>query len=482
MADHSTHGFTRRSFIKGAAALTAAGALVGCSPQTKNLEETDVKQEAPETQIFSGVCRGNCSGGCFLNVHVRDGQVVRTSARDLPNTEYNRICPRGLTHVGRIYSAERVLYPMKRVGERGSNDFERISWDEALDIITEKWKKYREEFGPQSIMFFKGTGNHALYGGSGVPGGGCSKFENILGCTTYVLDIDAGTGYGAQRAHGGADLSNELTDTKNAKTKVVWGSNPAISLPQAFHFMMEAKENGTRFIVIDPVYNANAAKADWWVPVKGGTDGALALGVLNVLFANGWIDDDTIRNKTNCGLLIKEDGAYLRMSDLGVEPTEGPVDPATGKPKVIDLPAVWDEAQGKAVPYNETTTPALEGVGEVEGFVVQTVYENAMEQIAPWTPEKASEVCGVSVDDIRELARVYHEDGPVSTSITQGHNHYQNAHYTGWLLYLVCLLTGNFGKPGAALGASAEYLPRSSTLTSKRPAILSTLLGTLLPA
>lgn len=72
MAEQARHGFTRRSFIRGAAVLTAAGALVGCSPKTRDLEETDEKQrEAPETQIFSGVCRGNCAGGCFLNIHVR---------------------------------------------------------------------------------------------------------------------------------------------------------------------------------------------------------------------------------------------------------------------------------------------------------------------------------------------------------------------------------------------------------------------------
>ncbi|MFQ9180239.1 MAG: twin-arginine translocation signal domain-containing protein [Eggerthella lenta] len=76
MAEQATHGFTRRSFIKGAAALTAAGALVGCSPQTQNLEKAEPQKDIPETQIFSGVCRGNCAGGCFLNVHVRDGQVV----------------------------------------------------------------------------------------------------------------------------------------------------------------------------------------------------------------------------------------------------------------------------------------------------------------------------------------------------------------------------------------------------------------------
>lgn len=92
------------------------------------------------------------------------------------------------------------------------------------------------------------------------------RFENVLGCTDAGLDVDVGTGYGATRAHGGADLANELTDRKNAKTQILWGNNPAISLPHTLHFMMKAKENGTRFIVVDPVFNANAAKADCGFP------------------------------------------------------------------------------------------------------------------------------------------------------------------------------------------------------------------------
>ncbi len=95
---------------------------------------------------------------------------------------------------------------------------------------------------------------------------------------------------------------------------------------------MEAQENGTKLIVIDPVYNATASKADWWIPVKGGTDGALALGMLNEMFEKGWITDELLRANTNADLLIKEDGTFLRMSDLGVEPTEGDPDPVTGLP------------------------------------------------------------------------------------------------------------------------------------------------------
>ncbi|HBT94888.1 MAG TPA: dehydrogenase, partial [Coriobacteriia bacterium] len=196
-------GLTRRNFIKGAAAAAAvgtlsAGVLSGCSPTTTSRSGSG-GTTAANTEIFSGACRGNCGGGCFLNIHVRDGKVVRTSARDLPNTEYNRICSKGLTHVGRIYGADRILYPMKRVGERGSADFERISWDEALDTIAEKWKGYREQYGASSIMFFLGSGNYAALSGSCNSVGAYARFVNTLGCSYCSLDVDAAVGFGSRR-------------------------------------------------------------------------------------------------------------------------------------------------------------------------------------------------------------------------------------------------------------------------------------------
>ena len=157
-------GFSRRSFINGAAALTSVGALATLEPQLGTLKAA--ANEAPRDQIFSGACRGNCGGGCFLDVHVRDGQVVRTTAREMPDPAYTRICCKGLTHVGRMYGPDRLLYPMKRTGERGSGEFERITWDEALDMIAEKWGALREEFGPESVMFFMGSGNYAALSGS----------------------------------------------------------------------------------------------------------------------------------------------------------------------------------------------------------------------------------------------------------------------------------------------------------------------------
>ncbi len=454
MQDKRTHGFTRRNFIKGAAVLTAAGALVGCSPKGENLEETDPSASVPEDQIFAGACRGNCAGGCFLNIHVRDGQVVRTTARDMPDTRYNRICVRGLTHVGRIYSAERLQYPMKRIGERGEGKFERISWDEAINTIAEKWKGYTDEYGPEAMAIFSGSGNYAICSGVGFFGM-INRFRNVVGASSIPINVDAAHGGAFSHITGSASygVNNEPADYPNANVFVCWGANPTISQPQIMHFIFDARDNGAKYVVIDEVFNANTGKADWFVPVKASTDGALAMGALSEVFEHDWLDRDFIRDHTEAPLLVKtDDGKLLHMSDLGVAPTEGDVDPKTGKPKTIDPLAVWDEATGGAVALEAAKKPKIEAVGEVDGIAVKTAFEIVKEQVEAYPVERASELSGVSVDDIKELARMYAQDGPVTTYAMFGDDHYINGHYNYWPIYTLAAFTGNVCKSGAGLG------------------------------
>ena len=184
--------FSRRNFIKGAAALTATGALVGCAPAKETLAETGEEPvEVPETQIYAGACRAQCGQGCYLNVHVRDGRVVRTTAGHFDDgPEFDRICPKGLVQPARVYSSERLQYPMRRVGERGSGEFERITWDEAIAEIAEKWKSYREEFGPTSIAFFLGSGNTGTLGGGAPEGSVMARLLNVMGASRVLPDRD----------------------------------------------------------------------------------------------------------------------------------------------------------------------------------------------------------------------------------------------------------------------------------------------------
>ena len=445
-------GFSRRQFIQGAAALTATGLLAGCTPGTPTSGTTG--GGVPETKIYSGACRCNCLNGCNLNIHVRDGKLVRTSAREVPNPDYKRICPKGLTQPARTYSAERIQYPMRRVGERGKGEFERISWDEALDEIVTKWQGYIDEYGPTSIAIMKFSGNQAFVSGGGFWGTG-TRFGSVMGFSSISIDTDMAGNSTYVKMFGGITpcmTNNEISDFVNAKTFVCWGFNPAVSFKHSTHLIQKAKENGTRYIVIDPVYNTNASKADWWVPMNPSTDGALALGMIHEIIATGKEDTEFIRAHTEAVLLIKDDGKFLRMSDLGVAPTEGPVNAATGKPTMIDPYAVWDEAANGPVALADAQKPALTGISEVNGISVKTEWDLIKETVAAWSPEVASPICGVPVEDIRELARVYGEEGPVYTYTQFGPNHYLNGTYNYWPLVSVSVITGNIGKPGAGVG------------------------------
>ncbi|MFR8830610.1 MAG: molybdopterin-dependent oxidoreductase, partial [Eggerthella lenta] len=202
-----------------------------------------------------------------------------------------------------------------------------------------------------------------------------------------------------------------------------------ISLMHTMHFFMEAKENGTKYIVIDPVYNANAAKADWWIPVKAGTDGALALGVLNVLIENGWIEKDTFCNRTNAGLLIKEDGMFLRMSDLGVAPEEGPIDEATGKPTIIDPFAVWDLESNSVVEVDKAKRPAILGSYTVEGHRVTAAFQLLKDAVADYPVDKVTEICNIKAEEFYEITNTICESHPTAILPGFGTDHYSNGHY-----------------------------------------------------
>ena len=450
MAEQATHGFTRRSFIKGAAALTATGALVGCSPQTQNLEKAEPQKEAPETQIFSGACRSQCGQGCYLDVHVRDGQVVRTTAGHFEDgPEFDRICPKGLSQPARVYSSERLQYPMRRVGERGAGEFERITWDEAISEITDKWKQYIDEFGPTSIAFFLGSGNTAELGGGAPEGSVMARLLNVMGGSRVLPDRDIATPMSWTYMFGPGSVGNRASDVPNADHHVIWGGDTAVSDKQRTHFYLEARDAGSELVVIDIAYRTMASKADWFVPVHPATDGALALGVVREILEQGWEATDFLRDHTEAPFLIKEDGMFLRMSDLGVEPTT--TTNAQGQEEKVDPCVVWDEEAGEAVAHSEAKKPAMGDVPEIAGHAVKTEMEMIREAVATWTLEHTSEVTGVSVDDIKHLAHLYTQEGNVQTDMKFGLNHYNNGIYSSKCVNTLLLVAGQMGKPGSGL-------------------------------
>lgn len=468
-------GLSRRSFLKSGAVVAGAawaGCALGCSKPEPEAPATDpVVADAEQPggndgsqqqftkasgtdQTFNVCCRPNCFNTCMMTATVREGKLVKTAPANFDDApEFNRICLRGLVSNENIYNPERVLYPMRQTGERGSDNWEKVSWDEAIADIAEKMSGYIAEFGGSSI--FKASGSSVYHATSGTPG----KWLGTIGGSTMGGPLDNGNMYGLMRVYGYGGHpwpGNDPRDYVNAKNLFLWSNNLTDAQVHDWHFVADAIEAGANVICIDPIFTQMAAKSHKWVPIRPGADMPLIMGMMNVMVEEGLVDTDFVREHTSAPFLVKEDGTLVRMSDLGVEPTEGPVNPLTGQPTVVNPYAVYDEAAGEAVELGAIASPALEGSFEVAGGTVRTVYSVLLDEIAKFTPAEASKLCDVDEDTIRELARLAC-DGPVTHRIGWGSQAYDNGIAPSSSCAIMAALAGQLGKPGANC-SSAPWL------------------------
>lgn len=467
----------------------AAGALAtataaGCSSVDESgagatSAETDTA--APEESYFVGTCHGNCGGRCALKATVRDGKVVSTLPMDYTKeNEGLRVgCIKGVSNPLRIYGPSRLLYPMKRAGERGSGEWEQISWDEAIELFANQLKTTMETYGGEANMWQGGAGNM-----NGVLNGTPTGIINsALLPTGEIKPLDGfSKGYANSRLiqkTGGTVLSvghdmagivfafvhltqprSAVEDLANAKTIVSWGANPAEAsfCRAAWNWVCKGRENGAKLITIDPLFTSTAAHSDEWLPVRTGTDAALMCGMIHYIVDNDLADWDYVKNGSVAPFLIDEAGAYLRLSNFGK--AEAGADD--------DVPVVWDEDAGEFVAHTEAVNPAIRGTFDAEGTSVRTVFDAAMENIAPFTVEFAAEECGISVEQIENLARTCATEGPTSFYINYGLEHTYESWRIYFLIGLLASLTHSVGIPGGSHVGSIG-LGHESATTIKQP-------------
>ena len=463
--DTPTKQLTRRSFLKATAATAGVATVattIGCTPSGGAKEEGSAPATAPDVQVFSHTCRGNWgNAGCCLDTIVREGKVVSTRQHPIKTKDVGLQpgCVKGPANPQRIYGTHRLLYPMLQTGERGSDNWERISWDEALDLVAKKMKAAFDEYGPESVGFMSSYSGKSgklgtVYNGftnfpetRGACGIGPERFFQKTGVTLFTATGDAAGLYMQSVMLGG--VTNSAEDSVNAKTIFMLG-NTCDSFRTAWSCFMEAKEKGVKLVVIDPRYSNSAAHADQWIPIRQGTDGALLLAACNYIIENDLIDYDYLRNKSVAPLLIKEDGSYLRLSDLGL-PLHKKVDATSGKEVEVDSEVVYDEVTGEFGSSFEVKDPAVTGTFDADGVSVRTVYDLTRETIAPFTVEFAAEECGLPVETIEDFARTY-ADGPSFFATYWGFQHLQNSWRIYYGLFFLASLTGNACKPGASYG------------------------------
>lgn len=250
---------------------------------------------------------GICPAGCWVNVsYDKDGKLEKVS----PDTSSRNgvICKIGKHSADIVYSKDRLQYPMKRKGPKGSYEFERISWDEAYDIITKKLQAIKEDHGPEATAVYTGRGSFELslcdvYQPKEVAISSASSVlfpfgsPNTLGVGALCYVSFAMI---APHITMGEMYFNMFSDIENAETVVVWGANPATdSPPTDFERITKAHSRGAKIIVIDPRRTALAKlEGAEWIPIRPGTDGALALGLCNVLIEEELYDAQFVENWT----------------------------------------------------------------------------------------------------------------------------------------------------------------------------------------
>ncbi len=248
-----------------------------------------------ETQVYKSVCRA-CHGGCGALLHVRDGRLVKIEGHRESPLNHGRLCPIGTSTVELVNHPDRLKYPQRRLGPRGSGRWQRISWDEALDEISTRLLDIRAKFGPESIALGTGTGRHHIRW--------VSRFGHALGTPNWCEP-----GF-AQCFHprvntcmltfGDFPVCDYTGDTPPACI-LFWGHNPIHSGPdgETRFAVREALDHGPKVIVVDPRRTELAAKADLWLRVRPGADDALALAMLNVIIGEKLYDERFVREHTH---------------------------------------------------------------------------------------------------------------------------------------------------------------------------------------
>ncbi len=231
---------------------------------------------------FTTACPRNCYSTCALTVHVEHGRLRGIDAHPASLATPGGPCLKGLSYIERVYSPDRLLYPMRR-GARGR--FERLSWDAALDIIADRLIALRRDPGPASVLFYAGSGTKGLLNRVST-----SFWRLYGGYTTTYGDLCWPAGLEATRLTLGDNRHNAPWDLPNARLIVLWGKNPAETNIHQSAFIDQALDRGATLVVIDPRRTQSAERASLLIQPRPGTDGALALAVAHLLIARGAVD------------------------------------------------------------------------------------------------------------------------------------------------------------------------------------------------
>ncbi|MGV2108211.1 molybdopterin-containing oxidoreductase family protein [Agrobacterium vitis] len=244
--------------------------------------------------VVVGACPHDCPDTCSILTTVEDGKALAVRGNpDHPFTR-GRLCVKVNNYQDRVYSDKRLLYPMRRVGPKGSGQFVRISWDDALEEIATRWKDIIASDGAQAILPYSYLGTQGILNGLNV---GDPLFNKLGASVSERTFCDSGscTAYMMTIGHTpGVDPESFV----HSKYIILWACNTLSTNSHHWPFIEEARKSGAKLVVIDPVRTRTARLADWHIPIRPGTDGALAMAMMHVIITENLVDRDYVDKHT----------------------------------------------------------------------------------------------------------------------------------------------------------------------------------------
>ncbi len=386
---------TRRQFIKASGATVATVALSkfmfnwSWQPLLASTEATPAGEQWVPTTCWIG------KQECGMLARIVDGRIIKLEGH--PDHPRNRgtLCPKGQAQIMSVYDPYRVKAPLLRTNPKGVvGEWKEISWDEALTLVGGKIKRVREK-DKRLLIWQKGRSKaKVFYDDAFVHASGATKLHHGAYCSDagyraaeYTVGLHGV--FHPDFRHCNYLISWGWGLTAAGGNKLCW-----LTWPRQF---VEARERGMKVVTIDPYKRSMGPHTDQWLPIKPATDLAFFLAIANVLVEKGYIDRKYLTKHTNSTFLIKEDGYFLK---------------ADGKEQV------WDAATSSAKPHDaDAVIPALEGTYAVNETRVKTAFQVFKEHVTQYTPEWASEICGLPADSIRQVADDLGENAKIGSTI-----------------------------------------------------------------
>ncbi len=254
--------------------------------------------------VVHAACPHDCPDACGVLITVEDGRATRIKGDPAHPVTRGFLCAKVAKYLDRVYSPDRVLYPMRRVvpkgpqaageGARATQAWQRISWDEALDEITSRLNKIAAEFGSEAILPYSYGGTLGALNGASMD----RRFFHRLGASQLARNICSAAGEAGLKSVLGIKLGTEPEQFRYSRYIIAWAANIHGNNVHLWPFIAEARRQGAKLVVIDPYKTRTAASADWYLPINPGTDVALALGMMHVIIAENLYDRDYVQRHT----------------------------------------------------------------------------------------------------------------------------------------------------------------------------------------